>query len=173
MQQTLPVDSNERNETNTLREILATSDDSVAGFFVGVNITCQSFLHYFHNNLPMAPEKILIQKSWLSAHAQFFNFKLPSDGHEKIVETIWNKNRYVCHYSNLKFYVNHGLKLQKLYRVIHFRGSNWLGDYNPKNTIIRKQATNFFEENFNQLMSDACFGKTMENFRNRRWVFFC
>ena len=34
MQQTLPVDSYECNETITLREILATSDDSVVGFFV-------------------------------------------------------------------------------------------------------------------------------------------
>ena len=45
MQQTLPVDSYEWNETITLREILATSDDSVVGFFVEVDIAFPSSLH--------------------------------------------------------------------------------------------------------------------------------
>ena len=82
MQQTLPLDSYEWNETITLREILATSDDSVVGFFVEVDIAYPSSLHDSHNDLPLAPEKILIRKSWLSPYAQSFNVKLPSDGRE-------------------------------------------------------------------------------------------
>ena len=66
MQQTLPLDSYEWNETITLREILATSDDSVVGFFIEVDIAYPSSLHDSHNDLPLAPEKILIPKSWLS-----------------------------------------------------------------------------------------------------------
>ena len=170
MQQTLPVDSYEWNETITLREILATSDDLVVGFFVEVDIAYPSSLHDSHNDLPLAPEKILIRKSWLSPYAQSFNVTLPSDGREKLVETLLDKNRYVCHYRNLKFYVNQGLKVRKLHRVIQFRQSKWLGDYISKNTVMRKQATNDFEKNFYKLMSNACFGKTMENLRNRREI---
>ena len=48
----------EWNETITLREILATSDDSVVGFFVEVDIAYPSSLHDSHNDLPLAPEKI-------------------------------------------------------------------------------------------------------------------
>ena len=131
MQQPLPADSYEWYQTITLREILATSDNSVAGFFVEVDITYPSSLHDSHNELSLAPEKILIQKSWLYPYAQSFNVTLPSDGREKLLETLLDKNRYVCHYRNLKFYVNHGLKVQKL-RVIQFRQSIWLGDYVSK-----------------------------------------
>ena len=173
MQQTLTVDSYEWNETITMREILATSDDSVVGFFVEVDIAYPSSLHDSHNDLPLAPEKILIRKSRLSPYAQSFNVKLPSEGREKLVETLLDKNRYVCHYRNLKFYVNQGLKVRKLHSVIQFRQSKWLGDYISKNTIMRKQATNDFGKKFYKLMSNACFGKTMENLRNRRKNFFC
>ena len=172
MQQTLPPDTYKWNETIRLREVLATSDDSVVGFFEEVDITYPSSLHDSHNDLPLAPEKILIQKSWLSPYAQSFNVKLPSDVREKQVETFLDKNRYVCHYRNLKLHVNQGLKVRKLHRVIHIRQSKWLGDYISKNTIKRKQATNDFEKKFYKLMSNACFGKTMENLQNRRELLF-
>ena len=172
MQQTLPVDSYEWNETITLREILATSDESVVGFFVEVDMAYPPSLHDSDNDLPLAPEKILIRKSWLSPYEQSFNVKLPSDGREKLLETLLDKNRYVCHYENVKFYVNQGLKVRKVHRVTQFRQSKCLGDYISKNPILRKQATNDFEKNFHILRSNVCFGKTMENLRNRREILF-
>ena len=137
MQQTLPVDSYEWNET---------SGDSVVGFFVEVDIAYPSSLHDSHNDLPLATEKIFIRTSWLSPYAQTFNVKLLSDGREKLVETLLDKSRYVCHNRNLKFYVNQGLKVRKLHRVIQFRQSKWLGDYISKNTIMRRQAPNDFRK---------------------------
>ena len=107
MQHTLPVDSYQWNETITLKEILATGDDSVVGFFVDVDIAYPFSLHDSHNDLPLAPEKILIQKSWLSPYAQSFNVKLPSDGREKLVERLLDKNRYVLDLSKLSLYKFH------------------------------------------------------------------
>ena len=37
---------------------------------------------------------------------------------------------------------------------------------------MSKQATNDFEKNLYKLMSNACFGKTIENLRNRREILF-
>ena len=88
-----------------------------------------------------------------------FDVKLPRDGREKLVETLLDKNRYLCHYRNFKNYVNHGLKVQKLHRVIQFCQGKWPGDYISKNTIMRKQGTKDFEKEFYILMSNACFGK--------------
>lgn len=172
MQQMLPLDGYTWNDSITLSEILNTADDSDFGYFVEVDLQYPSSLHDQHNDLPLAPEKLTINPSWLSTFARSFGIKTSSDGPKKLIETLFDKNNYVCHYRNLKFYVKHGLKVKRLHRVIQFKQSRWLGDYISKNTIMRKQAINDFEKNFYKLMSNACFGKTMENLRNRREILF-
>ena len=47
----------EWNETNILREILATSYDSVVGLFVEIDVTYPSSLQDSHNDLPLAHQK--------------------------------------------------------------------------------------------------------------------
>ena len=90
----------------------------------------------------------------------------------KLIETLLDKKNYVCHYENLKFYIKHGLIVEKLHRVCEFQQSKVLGVYIEKNTVMRKQAMNNFEKSFYKLMSIACFGKTMENLRKRSKVKF-
>ena len=48
-----------------------------------------------------------------------------------------------------------------------FQQSKRLGAYIPKNTKMRKQASNYSEKRIYKLMSNACFGKTMGNLRRR------
>ena len=172
MQQTLPSDSYLWNETITLAEVLNTSDDSPVAYFVEVDLDYPIELHDSHNDLPLAPEKLSIQQSWLSPFAENFGVKIASEAPKKLIETLFDKQNYVCHYRNWKFYLKHGLKVKQLRRVLQFRQSKWLGDYIKKNTVMRKQAANDFEKIFYKLMSNACFGKTMENLRNRREIVF-
>ena len=121
-------------DTSTLGDILGASDDSAAGFFVEVNIIHPSSQHDPHKDLSLAPQKLSIHKSWLSPYPQSFNVKIASDGREKLVETLLDKDRYVCHYPKPKFYVKHGLKFQNYHRVVLLRRSERLGDYFLDNT---------------------------------------
>ena len=83
------------------------------------------------------------------------------------METLFDKKNYVCHYENLKFYVTHGLVVDKLHRPCNFEQSKWLGVYIEKNTVMSKQTVVDFEKDFYKLMSNACFGKTMDTLRKR------
>ena len=86
---------------------------------------------------------------------------------EKLLLTLEDKEKYVVHYGNLKFYLRQGMRLKKVHRVIEFDQEPWMEPYIRMNTEIRKQARSDFETDFYKLMNNSVFGKTMENLRNR------
>ena len=106
-------------------------------------------LHDLHNDYPLAPEQIVVNKD------------------KKLISNLWNKKNYVIHYENLKQCLNFGLKLTYIHKGIKFTESQWLKRYITLNTNLRTKARNEFEKDFFKLMNNSVFGKTMENIRNR------
>ena len=106
-------------------------------------------LHDLHNDYPLAPERITVNKV------------------EKLIPNLNDKTKYVIHHETLKLYLSLGLKLTKIHRGITFEESAWLKPYIDLNTDLRAKATNDFEKDFFKLMNNSVFGKTMENIRNR------
>ena len=91
---------------------------------------------------------------------------------KKLISDWSDKKNYLTHYRMLKFYIGHGMIVDKVHNIISFRQSRWLEKYLNFNTQKRNQASNDFEKDFYKLLNNAFYGKTMENVRNRLKIKF-
>ena len=142
-------------------------DDAMGkGYFLEVDLEYPQDLHGKHNNFPCAPEKIKINMDELSPHQKELKEKIKAGpATEKLVLTLKNKTNYILHHRNLKQYLELGLELKKVHRVLEFNQSPWLKKYIELNTYFRQQANNKFEKDLYKLMNNAFFGKTCEDVR--------
>ena len=124
---------------------LATRTDK--GYLLEVDVSYPKELHNSHNDLPFMCERMEI------------------NGVEKLVPNLKDKKNYVIHIQALNQALRHGLRLDRIHRVIEFDQSPWLKTYIDFNTQLRTAATNDFEKDFFKFMNNSVFGKTMENIR--------
>ena len=90
------------------------------------------------------------------------------DKTSKLITTFKDKKKYVVHISALKRALSHGLKLEKMHRVIQFVRTKWRKPNIEKNTKLRMDSKSDFEKNFYKLMNNCVYGRTMENLRKHR-----
>ena len=67
----------------------------------------------------------------------------------------------------LKFYVRHGMVVEKIHEIISFKQSKWLESYISFITQKRNKVKTDFEKDFFKLLVNAASGKFLENVRNR------
>ena len=145
------------------------NENSEKGLILEVDLEYPKELHNLHNDYPLAAERVCVNKNMLSDYCKKIatKYNISTGLVHKLIPTLSNKEKYVLHYRNLQMYIDLGLKLKKIHRVLEFDQSPWLKQYIDFNTQKRSQAKNAFEKDFFKLMNNSVFGKTMENIRKR------
>ena len=149
MSKKLPISGFKWIEPLTEDFIMNYNDDSDLGYTLEVDLHYPKELHDLHNDYPLAPERKKLGQC------------------EKLCGTFYDKINYVVDIRNLKFYLEKGMKLIKVNRVIQYNCEAWLKPWIDLNTSKRKVAKNDFEKDYFKLMNNSVFGKTMENVRGR------
>ena len=122
-------------------DIFRIENDYKKGYVMEVDLEYPEELHDLHNDLPLAPESLEVNK-------------VP-----KLIPNLRDKKKYVVHYRNLKQYLQLGSILKKIHRILEFEQSPWMKPYIDLNTEKRKKAQDEFSKDFYKLMNNSVFGK--------------
>ena len=171
MSQYLPYDEIKFDNNIKLEDILNTPDNSDIGYFIEVDLIYPNNIKEITKNFPCAPMNKKIDPD------NFIDFMkvIKPDTYiqtKKLICDWSDKKNYLIHYRMLKFYIRHGMVVDKVHNIISFKQSKWLEKYISFNTQKRNKAKNDFEKVFYKLLNNAFYGKTMENVRNRLKIKF-
>ena len=101
----------------TVLELENLRDDSEDGYIYEVDLHYPAKLHNQHDDYPLAPESLVIDREMHSPTQQsVFPESIPQ---KKLTPNLRDKTRYVVHYRNLKLYVQLGLVITKVPSCSH------------------------------------------------------
>ena len=143
------------------------TDFQLTGYFVQCDISYPEKLHQSHNSLPLCQDFKTITEKDLSPHAKKIFKDLIGENLQyksrKLVGSFEEKINYVTHYSNLQFYIQQGLIVNNVSKVLAFDQSPYLTQYMDFCTEQHRLATNTFDRKLMKSLIDSCFSKTVEN----------
>lgn len=121
--------------------------DADKGYIIECDLHYPSHLHESHSNLPLAPEILEVGFKNLSPFIQDAMKKTEGKSYKdvKLMSTFNDRLNYVLHVKNLKLYVELGMVLKKVHRVLEFTQAYILAPYIEKTTAARQQATSKFQ----------------------------
>ena len=172
----LPTGNFQIYENNSITEsfinkVLNTHDCSNTGYVLIVDLKYPDNIKYKTKNFPLCPENKTINPDnyteYMREHAPN-----PNRPTSKLICDHTNKEYYIVHYRNLKFYLRMGMILKKVHRIVSFDQSPWLKPYIDYNTQKRAQADSDFEKDYHKNLICSFFGKTMESVHDRIKVEF-
>lgn len=159
----------DNNIEELLHNIRLWDEDSVWGFTVECDLECPEEVMRKTMQFPLAPHTITIDEENFTYTDRMRETKPPTTVRQKkLCTTFLPKTNYVVHVSALKFYVEMGLIVTKVHKVIRYKQSRWMGGYIDHLAKLRADA----EAEGNMMMSkcfkqsmNSLFGKTCENVR--------
>ena len=144
-----------------------TPDDSDIGYFIEADLRYPDNIKEKTKNFPFAPENKIIHKDKYNDNDYMKQIKPKTMQNLRNYYVIGQIKSFFVHYRMLKFYVRHGMVIDKIHEIIPFEQSNWLEKYINFNNQKQNNAKYDFEKDFYKLLNNTCYGKTMEKVRNR------
>ena len=118
--QALPTCGFEWIDPDTACQALQQPTDAEKGYILEVDIDYLQQLHNAHNAYLLVPERLKVDKAWMSDYQQGLQHKMYGRGVEKLVPNLRDKTNYVLHYQNLQLYLQLGMRLKKNHRALRF-----------------------------------------------------
>lgn len=142
------------------------ADDGDVGYLFEVDLEIPPEKHEFFRDYPIAPTRECVNPNDLSEYSKSQqerkdnhpDFKTP-----KLLCTLKKKERYTCHFRNLKLYLTLGAKLTNVHRILEFKQQAWIKPFIDYHTQKRAAATSDFIKNLHKLFCNSVYGKFLQD----------
>ena len=124
MSEPLPYDEIKFDNDVKLEDILNTPDDSDIGYLIEVDLKYPDNIKEKTKNFPFCPENKTINPDKFG----YYMKEIKPDTYTQTSKLIcdWSdKKNYLVHYRMLKFYIRHGMVVNKVHSIISFKQSRW------------------------------------------------
>ena len=114
-----------------------------------VDISIPKELHNKFKEYPLCPEIKSINN--LSEYQKYLNNKLNikyNENDKKLILDLIPKKNYKIYYKNLEYYMQLGIKIDKVHKILTFDEKPFLKKYIDLNTELRKKAKNDLGKRF-------------------------
>ena len=149
------------------------SDNGKLGYILEVDLKYPEKLHDHHQDMPLAPEHFCITNNVISPLMVGKSQYGQSYRAKKLVGTLNDKKSYIVHYKLLKYYIQSGLKIKKVKKILTFEQSAFMNGYISHLARLRSDSCNSFEKSVLKKLANSCYGKMIENVRKYKIVKVC
>lgn len=157
-----------------LREYFDSFERHGMGMCFCVDLQIPEYLHHMTDMYPFAPEHRRIYKEYFSdvERKEMTPFlKRWSEANEGatmteftgLVCTLYPKTKYSTHWRLLKYYMEHGVIVTRVYFGVMFEEGDYMAGYIRKNIELRNKATDELRKKNMKDAGNAVYGKTMES----------
>ena len=103
-------------------DVMTITDDGPEGYFVECDLEYPDELHDSHSDYPLCPESVVITPDDLSPYTKSLaeTLGVKTSDYRKLVTNLNAKHRITLHYRALKLYLELGMRLKKIHRVVSF-----------------------------------------------------
>ena len=145
------------------------------GYFLEVDLEYPDEIKEKTKDFPLAPEHRIVERDMLSPFSKMLQEKIgaKNDKVPKLLNTQYPKLNYVTHVENLQFYLEKGLRLTKVHKILRFEQKCYIKPYIEFCMTQRnRDETTPDERNMWKLASNAIFGKTIQNCEKMNLITF-
>jgi len=142
--------------------------ETLRGYVLEVDLEYPKELHDLHSNFPLAPETQTIKFNDLSPFSKQVFCQLEKKekySDKKLITTFDNRHNYILHFKNLKLYLQLGMKLTRIHRVLQFDQDSFIQPFIEKCTMARQNSKTKFEQDQYKKVANSVYGKTIQNVR--------
>ena len=155
-----------------LQNVFPSLEETGEGMALTVDLHYTEELKHETDDYPFAPEHRVIYDEYFDDKGTlrgFLHAWSEVNDEEKmhpfkgLVGTLYDKEQYTCHWRLLKWYIEHGLIVTKLWWGVRFNESDYLAGYVSKNIELRNKRSDPLGKMVYKLMGNSIYGKTFES----------